>query len=148
MAAVDPVLVDAYTCYLLDYETADVEYVTLAEKLGVGSADLSSLHMITCEGDPGEDVPARARLDVSDAVDAVDSCSACYAQLVPVLERLREEGLIEKLPGRIGIGQGHRGKKGEIGVGNCTAGFDICIKGCPPDEEEIYEALKEMCSRS
>ena len=144
MAAVDPVLVDAYVCFLLDYETDDVEYVGLAERLGCGSADLSSLQLITVEGDPGEDVPSRARLDVCDAVDDVDSCSACYAALVPVLERLRDEGLLDKLPGRIGIGQGHRGKSGEIGIGNCTSGFDICIKGCPPDEEDIYKALKEL----
>ena len=144
MAAVDPVLVDAYVCFLLDYETDDVEYVGLAERLGCGNADLSSLRLITVEGDPGEDVPSRARLDVCDAVDDVDSCSACYAALVPVLERLRDEGLLDKLPGRIGIGQGHRGKSGEIGIGNCTSGFDICIKGCPPDEEDIYKALKGM----
>ena len=144
MAAVDPVLVDAYVCFLLDYETDDVEYVGLAERLGCGNADLSSLRLITVEGDPGEDVPSRARLDVCDAVDDVDSCSACYAALVPVLERLRDEGLLDKLPGRIGIGQGHRGKSGEIGIGNCTSGFDFCIKGCPPDEEDIYKALKEL----
>ena len=144
MAAVDPVLVDAYVCSLLDYKTADVEYVGLAERLGCGSADLSSLRLVTVEGNPGEDVPSRARLDVCDAVDDIDSCSACYAALVPVLERLRDEGLLDKLPGRIGIGQGHRGKSGEIGIGNCTSGFDICIKGCPPDEEDIYRELRKL----
>jgi len=144
MAAVDPVLVDAYVCFLLDYETDDVEYVGLAERLGCGSADLSSLQVITVEGDPGEDVPSRARLDVCDAVDDVDSCSACYANLVGALWRLREEGLIDRIPKPIGIGQGMQGKTGKIGIGKCTAGFDVCIMGCPPDEETIYQKLKEL----
>ena len=30
----------------------------------------------------------------------------------------------------------------KLGVGNCTSGFDFCVKGCPPTETEIYEALK------
>ncbi len=33
-------------------------------------------------------------------------------------------------------------KHGKLGVGNCTSGFDFCVKGCPPTETEIYEALK------
>lgn len=144
MAATDPVLVDAYVCSLLGYDPSDVDYVAIAEKLGVGSADLSSLRLITVEGDPSEDVPLKSKiLSVSYAVDDADSCSACYAQLVPALDRLKEEGLLEKLPEKICIGQGHRGKKGVLGVGNCTSGFDFCIKGCPPKKEDIYEQLKK-----
>ena len=144
MAALDPVLVDAYVCSLLKYQTDDVPYVGMAESLGCGSADLSRLHLITCEGDACEDLPARGRLDVCDAVDAVDSCSACYGILIPVLDRLQKEGLLEKIPGPIGIGQGHRGKSGRLGVGDCTSGFEICIHGCPPSEEEIENALRRL----
>ena len=147
MAAVDPVLVDAYVCSLLGYSTDEVEYIGLAEKLGVGSSDLTNLRLITCEGDPYEDLPEHRHLDVSYAVDEIDSCSACYGVLIPALDRLREEGLLGKLPGRISIGQGHRGKTGSIGVGNCTAKFDFCIKGCPPKEEDIYNALKDLATR-
>lgn len=144
MTACDPVLVDAYVCSLLGYETGDVEYVGLADKLGIGSSDLTDLRLITCEGEPFEDLPEHRHLDVSYAVDEVDSCSACYGVLIPALDRLREEGLLDRLPAQISIGQGHRGRTGKIGVGNCTAKFDFCIKGCPPKEEEIYTALREL----
>ena len=144
MTACDPVLVDAYVCSLLGYETGDVEYVGLADRLGIGSSDLSDLRLITCEGEPFEDLPEHRHLDVSYAVDEVDSCSACYGVLIPALDRLREEGLLDRLPAQISIGQGHRGRNGKIGVGNCTAKFDFCIKGCPPKEEEIYTALREL----
>lgn len=143
MAAVDPVLVDAFVCSLLHYQISDVPYVGIAERLGVGSSDLSSLRLITCEGEAYEDLPARNLLDVSYTVDESDSCSACYGVLLPALDRLKEEGLLEQLDCPISIGQGHRGKAGKLGVGNCTAGFDTCIKGCPPKEEDIYKQLKE-----
>lgn len=148
MTACDPVLVDAYVCSLLGYETGDVEYVGLADRLGIGSSDLSDLRLITCEGEPFEDLPEHRHLDVSYAVDEVDSCSACYGVLIPALDRLREEGLLDRLPAQISIGQGHRGRTGKIGVGNCTAKFDFCIKGCPPKEEDIYQQLRELAMSS
>ncbi len=144
MTALDPVLVDAYVCSLLKYRIEEVPYIGKAEALGVGSSDLSSLRLITCEGDPYEDLPQKNVLDVSYAVDEADSCSACYGTLIPALDRLKREDLLEKLPGQISIGQGHRGKTGLLGVGNCTAGFTHCIKGCPPREEDIYQELKKL----
>lgn len=148
MAAADPVLVDSYVCSLLGYETEEVPYIGMAEELGIGSTDLADLRLITCEGDPYEDLPKQRHLDVSYAVDEVDSCSACYGVLIPALDRLREEGLLDKLPYRISIGQGHKGKTGGLGVGSCTALFDICVKGCPPEEEDIYQQLRELAVNS
>ena len=200
MVARDPVLLDAYVCALLDYEVDDVPYVRLAEKLGVGSADLAQLELVTCEGEitdaqetilpdahPGSMRPPKGAfrsagaesadslrlgvriartateggthafgsriensvsgkrvLDVSYAVDEVDSCSACYGSLVPALDQLKQEGLLEKLPLPIAIGQGHRGKSGKLGVGDCTAGFDICVRGCPPTTEEMLAELRAI----
>lgn len=144
MTAIDPVLTDAYVCSLLHYETEDVPYIGMAEDLSCGSADLSTLELITCEGDPVEDLPENTLLDAHYAVDEVESCSACYGVLIPVLEKLRGEGLLDKLPCPISIGQGHRGKTGKLGVGNCTAGFDISIPGCPPKEEDLYRELKRI----
>ena len=146
MAATDPVLVDSYVCSLLGYETEEVPYIGMAEDLGIGSSDLSGLRVITCEGEPFEDLPARSILDVSYAVDEVDSCSACYGVLIPVLERLKDEGLLDKLP-CIAIGQGHRGKTGILGIGNCTAGFDTCVRGCPPKEDDIYSQLSKLAEK-
>lgn len=148
MAALDPVLTDAYACSLLHYETAEVPYILKAESLGVGSADLNRLRLRFCGSEEREELPRSDKVvELSDVVQEVESCSACYGYLLPALDMLREEGLLEplkaKLPGRICIGQGFRGQKGRIGVGNCTRNFDFSVPGCPPTETEIYLALKE-----
>ena len=150
MAAVDPVLVDSYACSLLHYTPDDVPYVRMAEQLGIGSADLDSAQIIDLGGFHGyagkemkEDLPREHKiLEVSYAVNEVDSCSACYASLTGALWRLKEEGLLDKLDMPIGIGQGMQGKTGKLGVGKCTKDFDVCIMGCPPDEDKIYNELK------
>ena len=145
MAAADPVLVDSYICYLMDYTPDDVPYVRMSEALGIGSTDLEAADIITLGDDTGEDLPRTHKLlEVSYAVDAVDSCSACYASLIGALWRLREEGLLDRIPTPIGIGQGMQGKTGKLGIGKCTKDFDICIMGCPPDEETVYKELKKL----
>ncbi len=148
MAAKDPVLVDAYVCQLLHYETDEVPYIRIAEKLSVGSADLSELEVhIIGEEDDRELPRANKVVEVMDAVQEVESCSACYGYLIPALDRFREEGLLEELlsvlPDKICIGQGYKGKAGAIGIGNCTRNFDFYIKGCPPLETQIYDRLME-----
>jgi len=143
MVAKDPVLVDAYTCSLLGYKISDVPYISYAEKLGVGSSDLNSLRIVTIEGQNSEDLPDTHKiLEVNYAVEDVDSCSACYGMLIGALNNLKNEDLLEKLNAKISIGQGYRGKTGELGIGNCTKLFKNNIPGCPPSEEEIYKYLK------
>ena len=149
MAALDPVLTDSYACYLMHYSADDVPYIRMAEKLGVGCADLEQADIRMCGGqeDPEEDLPSsRKILEVQDTVEEVESCSACYGYLIPALDRLREEGLLDALRRKLGtqrirIGQGFRGKKGCLGIGNCTSNFTYFVKGCPPVEEDIYQGL-------
>ena len=149
MAARDPVLVDSHVCHLLGYTPDDVPYVRMAENLGIGSADLSAAEILNLNtGRADTEAPFDGQLlDVSYAVDEVDSCSACYASLTAALYRLEEEGLLAQLDTRIGIGQGMRGRRGHLGVGRCTADFEISIPGCPPDEETIYKELKKYICR-
>ena len=143
LAAVDPVLIDAYACEKLHLSVKDVPYIGLSELLGMGSSDLSKAEIINLRSDSEDELPKSTRvLDVAYAAEALDACSACYGNLVPALLRLSEEGLLQKLDTKIAIGQGHEGKTGELGVGNCTRLFDCCIEGCPPSEENIYNALK------
>ncbi len=147
MAAKDPVLVDALAIKILGYELRDVPYVKKAAELGIGSCDLKAADIITVGGqgdirDGHLDAKKRRILDVSYAAQQVDSCSACYGLLVGALWRLKEEGLLDKLGQKISIGQGFSGKKGELGVGDCTREFRFHIPGCPPDEDSIYEGLK------
>ena len=82
-------------------------------------------------------------MELQDAVEEVESCSACYGYLIPALDRLKEEGLLQELHEKICIGQGYRGKSGALGVGSCTSGFKCNLKGCPPTDEQMYEFLKQ-----
>ena len=170
MTGADPVLMDAYVCHLLGYAPYDVEYIRLAEKLGCGSTDLENCRISVfgkkgtgeeggveklrefsaTDRDPFEAQRKAADrlLDISYAVEDADSCSACYASLAPAILRLKDEGLYEKLTdklnGKIAIGQGFSGKTGWAGVGNCCAGFENYVPGCPPDEEAVYAMLLEL----
>lgn len=144
MAAKDPVLVDAMVCDMLHYNIHEVPYVPMAERLGVGCADLTkAIIRVIGENTPSDEELSLGRkvLDVQYHVQEVESCSACYGNLIPALDRLKEEGLLDQLKEPIAIGQGYRGQTGKLGVGLCTEGFDFCVKGCPPDSEQIYEEL-------
>lgn len=143
-AAADPVFCDAWVCREMGYRVEEVPYITIAEKLGVGSADLSRLTIHSCNS-PGarQEIPkVRKVVEVQDAVEEVESCSACYGYLIPALDRLRQEGLLDKLDDKISIGQGFRGKDGILGIGSCTGNFTHSLVGCPPMPDEIYEFLK------
>ncbi len=149
MVARDPVLVDACVCRMLHYKVSEVPYIGMAQQLGVGCADPDQARITTvgdlqeADGESDEDLASHRRvLAVEYAVEEVDSCSACYGSLLPALDRLRQEGLLESLGEKIAIGQGYRGKTGALGVGLCTAGFDFCVKGCPPTEAQMYEGLR------
>lgn len=158
MAACDPVLVDAYVCRLLHYETDDVPYIRLAEQLGVGSADLEQAEIYECARNEQlewkcvskteQPLPkSRKVVELCDAVEEVESCSACYGYLIPALERLKEEGLLEKLDTRICIGQGYQGRTGKLGIGRCTSDFAYNLKGCPPTDHQIYEFLRDYLNK-
>lgn len=141
--AMDPVLVDACVCKQLHYEVEEVPYVKMAAELGVGCADISKAD-IQILGEAAEHHIAERRkvVDVADAVEEVESCSACYGNLIPALDRLKQEGLLSNLTTRISIGQGYRNQEGTLGIGHCTRHFTHHLEGCPPTEEEIYEFLK------
>lgn len=150
IAAADPVLCDAWVCRMLQYELEEVPYITMAEQLGVGSTDLAAA-VIRTINEPENATEQRAQgkvVELQDAVEEVESCSACYGYLIPALDRLRQEGLLDRLDTRIAIGQGYRGQSGWLGVGSCTAGFTHTLKGCPPTEEQMYEFLKQYIERS
>lgn len=147
-ASIDPVLTDAFACCELGIPLSTVPYVTMSEALGVGSTE--GMNIITIGNDPdGENSgPLRHVLDVSYAVEDSDTCSACYAELTGALMRLKEEGLLEKLNAKIGIGQGMKERTGPLGVGNCTRRFSVCIPGCPPCGEEIYNGIRDYIERA
>ena len=85
IGGVDPVLVDSYGATLLGYDIKSIKYLPLAEKLGVGSTDLSKAviyeHRTEAKGQslffPG-DTSSRLGRDVI----ADPACSVCYGSLI------------------------------------------------------------------
>ena len=145
IAGRDPVLVDAFVCQEMGYAVEEVPYIRMAETLGAGCADWTHARIRELNPPVSQVVKTGRRkvVEVADAVEEVESCSACYGYLIPALDRLKEEGLLEKLDTKICIGQGYRGKTGTLGIGSCTRGFATYLKGCPPTDEEIYHFLKK-----
>ena len=86
---------------------------------------------------------SRKVVELADAVEEVESCSACYGYLIPALEKLKQEGLLDQLHEKIHIGQGYRNRTGELGIGHCTRKFQCYLEGCPPLEDEVYAFLKD-----
>ncbi len=144
MAARDPVLTDAYVCHIMGYAPEEVPYIPMAAALGAGCMEWEQahIHQLNQKGNQAVLPKVRKIVQLKDAVEEVDSCSACYGYLIPALERLRQEGLLDCLHEKIHIGQGYRNKSGNLGIGHCTAGFTHHLEGCPPTENQVYEFLK------
>ena len=143
----EPVLCDAFVCECMGFSPQDVAYITRAEELGVGSADLASANRILLN-EPTEGLstfPQTRRIEKLAAyAEEKEACSACYGSLIHALGRLQEEGLLGKKTPTIKIGQGFRGEDGDIGVGKCTDCFEKNCEGCPPSSSRIREFLKKV----
>lgn len=141
----DPVLCDAWACREMGYDLDEVPYVGLAAALGVGSADLEAARVTEVnrpEAVARPPKPARRVAALSRCVREREACSACYASLICALERLDGEGV--PAPREVCIGQGFRGKAGDVGVGACTAGFAHSVGGCPPRAADVLAFLRGL----
>ena len=148
-AARDPVLCDAWAASVIGCSLNAVPYIGLAEKLGIGSADIKSAKVRKLSGDDAQSsaVPAHAASvpgvkaeQFAPYITENNACSSCYASLVFALSKMsrsRLEGLKEK----ICVGQGFKGKHGNIGIGQCCSGFKRFCPGCPPSGDEVLTFL-------
>jgi hypothetical protein len=140
----NPVLLDSYCARLIGYDAGDIEYIKIAEQLGLGriyGADTKTLEL-NADNKPVLSEAARGLAKrLSAHINENGACSACYSALISALNRAghyRGE--------KICVGQGFRGKSGGFGCGNCASGFDKYVKGCPPSASEILGYLrKESC---
>jgi uncharacterized protein (DUF362 family) len=145
-AARDPVLCDAWAAAQMGYAPGDVPYIGLAEKLGLGSTDLGGAQVRELNSGSAElsaSVTPSGKVRQLAAHIAEDkACSACYASLIFALSRMgRNE--IGRLKEKVSVGQGFRGKRGDVGVGLCTAGFRASCPGCPPPGADIAAFLRQ-----
>ncbi len=141
----DPVLCDAYACTQLGYSLSDVPYIGIAEALGAGSADLSTLEEIILTPPATTMQPPQRRVNrLLSRVTQKDACSACCANTVYALLRLDEAGKLSRLRVPVCVGQGYQGQSQAqcLGIGRCTAGFEKTVPGCPPSAGDILRFLE------
>ena len=129
MAAVDPVLCDAYVAHLMGYELEEIPYIQMAAELGAGLEDWELVQLRELNFPKEKAILPKER------------------KIVELQDAVKEEGTLKELKEKICIGQGFRGKTGELGIGQCTRKFRHFLKGCPPTEEEIYEFLKNYIGK-
>ena len=158
VAALDPVLMDAYACRLMGHDVSDVPYIGLAEEYGVGSADLSAARFTELgDAKSAPAIPPRSgRVKaLASRVDEKSACSACYAALIHGLARLDERGRLKRLDAvlgtkhekRIAIGRDFKGQGYDgIGCGLCASGAALSVKGCPPDGAAVTEFLEQLAA--
>jgi uncharacterized protein (DUF362 family) len=144
-AARDPVLCDAWAAEQMGYRVDEIPYIGLAEKLGIGRADpagarIRELNHPTLSPGAGSFPGVKVR-QLARYIDESKACSACYAALVFALSRM-DQGELARLDGRIAVGQGFRGGKGKLGVGNCASGFVRACPGCPPSGADVLAFLR------
>jgi uncharacterized protein (DUF362 family) len=145
VAGRDPVAIDAYGATLMGISPLEVEYLRLAEEFGVGSSEILPDGLVVV-GDrriparPGA-LPGAARHLARHVVER-EACSICYAGLIHALHRLERQGKLRHLQEKIHIGQGFKNARGKgIGYGQCAAGFDAVVPGCPPNCADLYAYL-------
>ncbi len=143
IAGRDPVMVDAYAAGLLGFEVEDIPYIGMAEELGVGSSVISGVVELNRVEVPGSFPTGREIDRLAGYIEEEQACSPCYSSVVHALLRLDEMGRLKDLPGKILVGQGYKGRSGVFGVGECAAGCDVNVRGCPPAARKIVEALLE-----
>jgi len=140
-AARDPVLCDAWAAGLMGYRPEEIPYIGLAEKLGVGVSGPARVRELNTSAEaPPSPLPRGKVKQLSGGVKEKDACSACYAGLIFALSRL---GSAERSRfANVCIGQGFRGEKGSLGVGQCCSGFASFCPGCPPTGAGVLAFLK------
>ncbi len=156
VAGLDPVLLDAYACRIMGHDSEEVAYIGLAQRYGVGSADLTSAKIIELgdkEAAPNLSACSGRVRALAARIEERSACSACYAALVHGLARMEERGLLKRLDGaldgmrapRVAIGRGFRGQKYEgVGCGVCARGASDWVKGCPPDGASVAAFLEKV----
>jgi uncharacterized protein (DUF362 family) len=141
----DSVLLDTYAASLLGFSKEDIEYIQIAEKMGVGSSDLENARIYEYDVElkkGGQFKPSNLAKRLAANVVAEDACSACYGSLIHALQRLSEQNKLKWIKEQIYIGQAFKGQELRgIGIGQCTSKCDRFVMGCPPTAKSIVDFL-------
>jgi uncharacterized protein (DUF362 family) len=151
MIGKDPVLMDTYAASLLGYTKEEIEYIGIAERMGVGSSNLAMANIQEYDVGLKRNSEYKASNQVrhlTKKVIAKSACSACYGSLVHALQRLDDMDMLKSITKPIYIGQDFQGQVLEgIGIGRCTNKCPQSVAGCPPTAKDILEVLNLNLSR-
>ena len=150
-AGIDSLLVDTYGTHLMGFDVADVPYISIAQRLGVGSTDIDQarIHELNTDSHVAMGRPTQRVQTLSTYTIPSSACSACYGNLIHALARMEERGSLARLNRKIHIGQDYKGKSGcGLGVGICTGGFTHALTGCPPKAVDMVHFLEQMLEES
>ncbi len=143
----DPVLCDSFAAETMGHRPHAIEYIRLAEQLGIGSTDVAHANIIPLNEGASDSPKIHKTSQVTRLAEYTapkDACSACYGSLIYALSHLEKAGqLRSRKKNSLAIGQGYREKSGEIGIGRCTKCFKKSLGGCPPKALDIVKFLKK-----
>ena len=144
----DPVLIDSYCANLIGFEKDEIAHLVYAERLGVGSGNLSKAEIIELNEPVRENTRHNNSYRVKSLARYIDersACSACYAGLLNALDKLESNGELRRITQKFCIGQDFIGRTGAgIGCGKCTSGLDNYIPGCPVRAIDVAEFVRSM----
>jgi len=151
-AARDPVLCDAWAAAQMGYAVQDIPYIGLAEKLGIGIADIgkAKVRELNSARQAAAPMPTGKARQLAEYIADDNACSACYASLTLALSRLGANAAREftgRLKEKFCVGQGYKGKQGSIGIGQCTSSFKLSCPGCPPSAADVLAFLRGASGR-
>ena len=109
IAGKDPVLIDAYAAQLMGFSIEEIPYISMAERIGIGTADLSKADIIELNRDTGSIklTPSGKVRQLAAHIVEDSACSACYGTYL-CAGRLHEKEPVSKLKDKLYIGQGHK----------------------------------------
>jgi uncharacterized protein (DUF362 family) len=142
----DSVLCDTFAASLLGFKASDIEYITIAKELGVGTNNLDKGNITYLNKPKVEDFskPTGIVSHLAKQTSPDRACSACYGNLIHALKRLDETKHLH-LSKKICIGQGYKNitDNNLIGVGICTKNLGKSLKGCPPSAYDMIDFIKK-----
>ena len=158
IASRDLVAADAVTGVIMGFEPHEVLVTRCAEARGLGTADLSQIHVV---GEPIQAVQrrflrmiedARLRMEGFTLIHAHGTCTGCRNGVMSSLFDLKNQGLLDHVKGlTILTGDGESPKDVSedhlLVVGVCCP-RDLkrskrYVKGCPPNNIDIVRAIME-----
>jgi len=145
-AARDPVLCDAWAASVMGCSLKAIPYIGLAEKIGIGSADIKSAKVRKINEDGQSSVASASESKVAQFTPYIredNACSACYASLIFALSCMNQSQL-DHVKEKICVGQGFKSKHGNLGIGQCCSGFRQFCPGCPPSGAEVLKFLSVL----